>query len=63
MSTFAPGPLAAGLALVALVPVVAYAVGTGAPAVALSAICVVLVAASLYYMLSPTRSAPATAEQ
>lgn len=47
----------AALALAALVPVAAFYLGRGEAVVALSAVCVVVIAASVYVMLAPASAA------
>ena len=54
-----PGRLThTGLALLALLPVVAFALGRPAPAVGLSAVSVVLIVVSLYLMFATARPEP-----
>ncbi len=48
-----PQVYAALISLVALVPVAVFALDRNDPWVALSAVCVVVIAASVYYMFSP----------
>jgi len=58
MSTARPR-LYAALGLLALVPVVAFFLGRGAPEVALSAACVLLIAGSLYSMFGEAEAVAA----